>query len=222
MVFSIFKNISPYIFENYTNTMYSKNQILDPITMAIRVGLLELKPTYTKLSLSNNRIYFQEPWLFQGTLRKIYGDKKSDVNVLIQCIDRLLLWYNVNNEQIKYICTRMITGLHQLSACYRDSDDNLVCQTIAFVIGKIENEMENCEFDADDILADIDDDDKDQQKYFREHWNEREINIIYNLLKELELDTRTQKQESILRSVDDLISYKDTETHSYVKKLVKY
>ena len=223
MVFSVFKNFSPFIFETYSNMTHSKNQILDPITTAIRIGLLKYKPTYTKLSLSHNRIYLQEPWIFQGTIRRMYGDHRSDINILIQCIARLLIWYNVNNKQIQYICNQMVSGLHKLLKCYQDTDDNLVSQALTFFIHKIEHEMETARStDKKKILTDIEENNKDQQEYFRNHWNSSEINLIYNLLRELEIDDRDGKQASIIRSIEDIISYKDEETHKYVTKLVKY
>ena len=58
--------------------------------------------------------------------------------------------------------------------------------------------------------------------YFQSHWNKREIKIIYNMLKELETDSNEKKQKSIIMSIEELLSYKDDETHKYITKLIQY
>ena len=59
-----------------------KNDTLDPLSVIIKLFIYAHKPVGTKLSIGDNKINIQEPGIFQGTVRKIYGDKKNDVNII--------------------------------------------------------------------------------------------------------------------------------------------
>ena len=59
-----------------------KNDTLDPLSVIIKLFIYAHKPVGTKLSIGHNKINIQEPGIFQGTVRKLYGDKKNDVNII--------------------------------------------------------------------------------------------------------------------------------------------
>ena len=42
------------------------------------------------------------------------------------------------------------------------------------------------------------------------------------MLKELEADMDPCKQQSIMNSMEEMLSHKDQKTHSYVTKLIQY
>ena len=61
----------------------SKNDIMDPLSVIIKLFIYAYKPNGTKLSIGANKINIQEPGLFQGFMRKIYGDQKNDINIIL-------------------------------------------------------------------------------------------------------------------------------------------
>jgi len=248
MAFNILKNIAPFFIDNVVTSLgfhkNTKNQILDPITTSVKISLLLYKPLYTKLSINNNRVNFQEPtYILQGLTRRFNGDQRSDINILIQSIKNLLNWYNISDKKVRYICNGVINGLGKLSKCYGEEDENtnLVSQTIGFFIDKIRKDLgelyvpdTNTEtYDSTKEDKDSDDDnhsilsDKFMEnniyfEFFKNHWNEREISIIYSQLKELEIDDNDTKRQSIIESIEKFLSYKDDETYKYMISLTKY
>ena len=56
-----------------TSNNTNKNDILDPLSIIIKLFVYSYKPTGSKISIGNNRIYIQESTYIQGVLRKING-----------------------------------------------------------------------------------------------------------------------------------------------------
>lgn len=72
----------------------NKSQILDPYSTIIRLAINTYKPIGTKIDISNNKLYLQNPSAFQGGLRFLNGSHKNDIQYLI--------------EPIKYACDVLI------------------------------------------------------------------------------------------------------------------
>jgi len=66
---------------NITST--SKNDILDPLSIIVKLFIYYHKPIGTKISIGNNRIYIQDGTYIQGFLRRYNGDSKNDINILL-------------------------------------------------------------------------------------------------------------------------------------------
>ena len=65
------------------NFVYSsKNDILDPLSVIIKLFLYSYKPIGTKISILNNKIIIQDNTFYQGGVRKLYGDSKNDINIM--------------------------------------------------------------------------------------------------------------------------------------------
>ena len=60
----------------------SKNDTLDPLSVIIKLFIYAHKSVGTKLSIGSNKIIIQEPGIFQGTVRKLCGDQKNDINII--------------------------------------------------------------------------------------------------------------------------------------------
>jgi hypothetical protein len=242
MDLTFLKNVSPFFVDTVASTLglytNDKNQILDPITTSVRLTLLMYKPLYTKLSIGKNRISFQEPTLIpliQGFLRRAKGDQRSDIHIIILSIENLLHWYKITDKKIRYICDGVINGLEKLSKCYsQEKNTNIVSQAIDFFIEKIkrelgeivdtseDNDSNKSDFGLDSILSDKFVENNINYDYFKSHWNGREIRIIYDQLKELEIDKNEGKRASIIQSIENFLTYKDENTYKYMTNLTKY
>jgi hypothetical protein len=64
-------------------TSNNKNDILDPLSIIIKLFLYYYKPIGTKISIGNNRIYIQDGTYIQGLFRRYNGDSKNDINILL-------------------------------------------------------------------------------------------------------------------------------------------
>jgi len=61
----------------------NKNDILDPLSLAIKLYIYSYKHAGTKISILNNKIDIQEIGIFQSIIRTIKGDTKNNlINML--------------------------------------------------------------------------------------------------------------------------------------------
>lgn len=69
------------VINNITST--NKNDILDPLSIIVKLFIYYHKPLGTKISIGNNRIYIQDSTYIQGLIRRYNGDSKNDINILL-------------------------------------------------------------------------------------------------------------------------------------------
>jgi len=154
-------------------------QILDPLSCIIRLGLLTFKDKYTKISIANNKIYFQAPDILQGPVRWTFGDGRADLHNLCNPIEKAILWYNpIENKCIDNIFKLSVEGLTRLKQSYivpnnTIGDSNLVCHSISHYITLIQNKINNV-----DTLSHLPD---EHNVSFKILWCAEEIEIIDNL-----------------------------------------
>jgi len=61
----------------------SKNDILDPLSVVVKLFIYSFKPVGTKISIGHNKLSIQENTYAQGVWRRLNGDTKNDVNILL-------------------------------------------------------------------------------------------------------------------------------------------
>ena len=82
----------------------NKNDILDPLSVVIKLFIYSFKPVGTKISIGYNKLYIQENTYVQGVWRRLNGDTKNDVNILLcpilyACENYLKCKNKINNEE---------------------------------------------------------------------------------------------------------------------------
>lgn len=81
-------------------TSNNKNDILDPLSIIVKLFIYYYKPLGTKISIGNNRIYIQDSTYIQGLVRRYNGDSKNDINILLCPILYSCITY-LKNEEIR-------------------------------------------------------------------------------------------------------------------------
>ena len=61
----------------------TKNDILDPLSVIVKIFIYSFKPVGTKISIGGNKLSIQENTYIQGAWRRWNGDTKNDVNILL-------------------------------------------------------------------------------------------------------------------------------------------
>ena len=65
------------------NTTHNiKNYLLDPLSTIIKLAIIGNKPVGTKIHISNNNVYLQEPGPFQALCRYVLKTNKTDLHYL--------------------------------------------------------------------------------------------------------------------------------------------
>lgn len=188
-----------------------RNFILDPLTCLIRLSILEFKPIGTKISIYNNKISYNEPCIFQGSVRWTYGDNRGDLHNLFNPIKKVFVWYDSSKDEISGISNFSIKGLKKLKESYESN--SIISHSLDHYITLLKDRKKETiqEDDEYNIIY----------KNLKQLWNEREINIVYNILLELEALKKTKnkddnKKNSLIRSLDSILSMKE----DYINKLL--
>lgn len=114
--------LSSNLASSITNVFMSKKErhiILDPYSCLVKLALLKYMPIGTKISIYENKLYFNEPGNFQGVVRFIYGDGREDLHNLYQPIRKCARWFwNDNNSEMKYLFENAVGGIKMLKSAY--------------------------------------------------------------------------------------------------------
>lgn len=134
--------------------MSTKQQLLDPIGTICKLIFLNFAEPQTKISIYNHIIQIQQPTLYQGAIRMIYGDGRDDISELYDVVVRLIEWYIIKNEdpisgtdEIKCLVEHFCEGLESLQITYKNGTVVLCLQ---YYINLLKNSLKN-EFDKESL-----------------------------------------------------------------------
>lgn len=123
---------SSYISDDNANNDI-KLYLLDPLSVIIKLAILGNKLNGTKIMISKNIIYYQEPGPFQALCRILYKSNKTDLQYLfnplnIACLHFLSKPFIDKHTRLKslFICAQK--GLHKLIETYKQ------CSVIAILL----------------------------------------------------------------------------------------
>ena len=107
------------------------DMIVEPLQVMIQLSLLAHCPVGTKLSISDNTLYLQQPSWSQGVTRWYMKDNKDDLYYLFQAIRRYYLWYKPDSCIIyEKILLSAIKGLKNLIKTYENTDKISIRHTL--------------------------------------------------------------------------------------------
>jgi hypothetical protein len=113
--------------------------ILDPLSVIIKLAILSNKPIGTKLCISRNIIYFQEPGIFQGLCRYVFKTNKTDLQYLYNPIELACQYYlsNTNiqqNPKLKDLFRCAQNGILKLIETYKQCSIMRLCLNYYFTL----------------------------------------------------------------------------------------
>lgn len=188
-------------------------QILDPFSSIVRIAILSFMERGTKISISNNRIYFQSPSLIQGALRWGHGDTRADLHNLCNPIEKGLEWYK-NNIHVMNILEYTIEGIRLLKEQYGGSSSNLVAHSLNYYIFIIENKLQRM---TDDDLAKsisniriLGNTEIRNIDALKSAWDINEMEVIYKLINMANINRKENKEYMyLIETINMLLLGKD-------------
>lgn len=101
-----------------------KNDILDPLSVIIKLFIYSYKPIGTKLSINCNRIVIQDVGMFQSTVRVFLGDHKNDINIIILPILYACVKYLTGEPKVRFyaIFERVLLSFEVLKETYNGNE----------------------------------------------------------------------------------------------------
>ena len=206
-------NFNSY-FSNYINNTKKHEEVLDPFCSIIKLGLLSFKPDKTKISITNNSILYQEPSLIQSAIRWKNGDKREHIHNLYNPINKFLLWYDINDEKIRYILQTAKNGLHKLVDCYNNSD-SVTIHSLQYYIKVIDNSLNNIDNNDNNTISDTD----IYHIKLNHLWDQNQINIIFNMLSEISILNDINHKLIYINALEYIINEKEKIVHNIVNKI---
>ena len=106
--------------------------ILDPLSVIIKLAILSNKSIGTKICISRNIIYFQEPGLFQGVCRYFMKTNKTDLQYLYNPIELACQYYLSktciqHNPKLKELFKCAQNGILKLIETYKQCSIMRLC-----------------------------------------------------------------------------------------------
>jgi len=184
--------------------------ILDPLSVIIKLAILSNKPIGTKLCISRNIIYFQEPGMFQGLCRYFLKTNKTDLQYLYNPIELACKHYLSDtsikkNPKLKDLFRCAQNGLLKLIETYKQSSIMRLCLNYYFTLISNyihETHVENL-FRKDNMTPLYT---TELVGNLNKLWTEERIKIILNLTTYLinneNANTDVKSMENIMDNID--------------------
>lgn len=170
-----------------------QNMILEPLHVMIQLSLLASCPIGTKISVSNNTLHIQKPYIMQGLVRWWNEDSKDDLYYLYHAIRRFYIWYKAKDDTIyNYILSRALKGLERLVETYNDAKHTSITTTLSLYKNILQlNSDELFKTSKTDVLNI----DKVFQK-ITSLYDNKSLMVIYNILQKIANETNTANIEN--------------------------
>ena len=185
-----------------------KNDTLDPLSVIIKLFIYAHKPVGPKLSIGDNKINIQEPGIFQGTVRKIYGDKKNDVNIIFfPIIFACQAYLGDKKYRARFIRVFdiVVGSFDNLKETYQGNE---IIYNISQLKSIAQNFIDNELFDPNILYGSYDSAGGKIKQGIYSHintiWTDSRLNVIFGMIDEILLAT---SQEIILGLVNALNIY---------------
>ena len=189
--------------------------ILDPLSVIIKLAILSNKPIGTKICISKNIIFLQEPGPFQAFCRYIFSMTKSDIQYIynpiqLACQQYLSKDVVLKNPKLKELFRCAQNVLLRFSETYKSCSIIRLCiNYYATLIDNYLKEIYNDELFKNDLMTPLYT--SELTKIFTKLWTQDRIKIILNLTTFLIGDehaaANVKSVETIMVDIDTQIQH---------------
>ena len=181
---------------NNITASISKNDILDPLSVIIKLYLYNFKPVGTKISVGNNKMDIQASTYLQGVWRRYNGDSKNDINILVCPILYACVHYLSSDELRDLHLPIFEESLQALSNMKQTYANTAIIYNIEHLINIIQahvnREASNGIVNTDTPLYKIK---ENIYQHLNEVWTPSRKNILFGFIKEIsEVKNQSLKQ----------------------------
>ena len=200
-----------------------KNDTLDPLSVIIKLFIYAHKPVGTKLSIGCNKIHIQEPGIFQGTVRKLYGDKKNDVNIIFFPIIFACQSY-LGNKKFRARFIRVfdivIGSFDILKETYQGNE---IIYNIDQLKSITQNFIDNELFDPNILYSSYDSPGGKIKQGIYSHintiWTDSRLDVIFGMIDEILLSTSNEIILALVNALNVYMGCVDMLTHNLITNL---
>lgn len=190
----------------------NKNDILDPLSLVIKLYIYSYKPVGTKISILNNRVEFQEAGIFQSTVRTFNGDTKNDlINMLFPltyACEKYLDYYN--KEKYTEIFRQVISSLDKLNQVYQSNEITHNIEQLKNIISKFIDEKK---FNPQSIISNYNEPASELKKSFYTQtnsvWTKNRLIILIGYIEEIDNSETEENTQALIISLNSFMNWID-------------
>ena len=226
--FGLVKNAYSYVTDYVKKKPDENIQILEPLSVIINLAIVSFKQDKTKIAIANNKIYIQEPNVWQGPVRYIYGNNREEISFLLKPIMRAIeLYPSDSNIMLEYIYQRAVLGLKKLKSSY-DKSTSTLCHSLDLYISILESNLLGKSvmihtYDQSKNLSELNLSTQTRvniQNIFSNIWDENDIILLHSMLKSAEKShiSSSKNMLNYINSINSLLISKEPIINDRIKK----
>lgn len=184
--------------------------ILDPLSVIIKLAILSNKCIGTKICITNNVIYLQDPGPFQAFCRYIFNSNKTDIQYLYNPIELACQHYLTKqslqqNPKMKDLFKCAQNGILKLIETYKNCSVMRLCLNyyLSIIANHLEEKNNESLFRKDNMTIFYT---TEVTQKLTKIWTSEKIKIILNLTSYLTSndneDTDVKSLETIMDGID--------------------
>ena len=211
-----------------THTNINDIQLLEPLSIIIKLAIINFKDELTKIAITNNKLYIQSPTFYQGIIRYLYGNNREDICFLLKPILRSIEIHKPNtNDDLIYIYELAISGLKKLKKSYKNIASN-VCNSLDLYISILTAHLEGNDLSIDSYEFNKTAPDLNLsistrvnlENIFQKIWYKDDIILISSMFKSAERDP--QVTTSYIYSIENIIKCKEPLIKERIEQTKKF
>jgi hypothetical protein len=205
------------------NIIYqNKTDILDPLSVILKLYIYNFKPEGTKISVSNNKIVLQDIGIFQGSVRKIFGDSKNDINIIFGPVVYACLKYLSSEEREKYLYIFEIVSasLNKLKLTYAGNEIVYNIEQIKNVIDSFISKKDN---DISLLVSNYNTNGFKIKQNIYDHinsvWNHERKQILLGYIHEIKSFVSQEYENELIISLSSFLNCMDITTKNIINNI---
>ena len=194
------------------NQINLKTFLLDPLSVIIKLAIIGNKPVGTKILISKNIIYFQEPGPFQALCRMFFKTNKTDLQYMYNpiefaCKQFLSKEFVKGTPRIKNLFTCAQNGIKRLIETYKTN--SIICLTLNYfnviITNHVEQTYNETIFNKDGMTSLYT---KELLEQLNNYWSQEKIKVVLDLITFL---TNDKSASSNVKSLENIMETNDIE-----------
>ena len=189
-----------------------KTFVLDPLSVIIKLAVIGNKPVGTKILISNNVIYLQEPGPFQALCRVFFKTNKTDLQYMynpieLACKQFLSKDFVKTTPRIKNLFLCAQNGIKRLIETYKIN--SIICLTLNYfnviITNHVEQTYNETIFNKDGMSSLYT---KELLDQVFTYWTQEKIKVVLDLISFL---TNDKSASSNVKSLENIMETNDIE-----------
>ena len=189
-----------------------KTFVLDPLSVIIKLAVIGNKPVGTKILISNNVIYLQEPGPFQELCRVFFKTNKTDLQYMynpieLACKQFLSKDFVKTTPRIKNLFLCAQNGIKRLIETYKIN--SIICLTLNYfnviITNHVEQTYNETIFNKDGMSSLYT---KELLEQVFTYWTQEKIKVVLDLISFL---TNDKSASSNVKSLENIMETNDIE-----------